>query len=257
MVERHHREAIVVGDEFIPPAKDIRQALSFHVCPFCGSGPWLSPAIHVSAKHGIGGASLRELAGLNRNSILTDDDLHKRLGSIARGRNMAGHLGARLRTPPCTVGSHWTAREETVEQRRVKASTPAAKELFAARMAAVTNRSDINRETASRPESRARSRENLEKLRAGWNPEQRAEFARRGAASRTAKYAADPEARAAWLAKKRRTPTLDRLQAVADEIVRRRESGETLRCIAKAYSTDRNTLSAFLRSCVPCVDPDD
>jgi hypothetical protein len=227
-------------------AAEIRAALEYQCCPLCGQGPWKSPAAHVSLAHGVHADVLREVAGFNRTHQLIDDALHESMSVRAHGNGTIDHLGEKRWGKGSAQGLHWTRRAEAQDARRAIQTTPDARARFAALMGKV-DRSEVNRKTFSRPERRAFSREVFMKAREKWTPEERAEYARRGALSRTAKYAADPEARATWLAKKWRTPTRDRLQPLLPEIQRRRVAGETLKTLAAAYSTDRNTLSATLR----------
>ena len=60
----------------MPTRDEMRRALSFHCCPFCGAGPFKVVASHTAQAHAVSGSRLRELADLNRDHVLTDDVLH-------------------------------------------------------------------------------------------------------------------------------------------------------------------------------------
>lgn len=56
------------------------------VCPFCGRGPYVAVAQHISKAHGLPADQLREELGLNRNACLVLPELHSRLSRIATAR---------------------------------------------------------------------------------------------------------------------------------------------------------------------------
>ena len=60
-----------------PTRDEIRRALSFQCCPFCGAGPFRVVAQHVWVKHGVTAYALREAAGWTRNHRLVDASYHE------------------------------------------------------------------------------------------------------------------------------------------------------------------------------------
>lgn len=51
------------------------------MCPACGEGPWKSPLLHASRKHGIDPFDMRDACGLTVDEPVTDPETHEKFAT--------------------------------------------------------------------------------------------------------------------------------------------------------------------------------
>lgn len=76
-----------------------QEMLRRQVCPVCGEGPWKSPLIHASKRHGINKRTMREACGMTLVDSVADPELSQRFSERMRESGFDGSITVRGKRP--------------------------------------------------------------------------------------------------------------------------------------------------------------